>query len=133
MRTGTRRTVPRGTEAGGRHMTATGQLPRFLTRGGAVVEVVEHSREDGNVRIAAYAWRCHGCDLTGADHPWYSPTQACEPTTRTMAALHGNQHATDCRSIPQHGDLAGTLTLALCGLLAKLEETQPHLAPHPGD
>ncbi|MFE7120643.1 hypothetical protein ACFU99_34955 [Streptomyces sp. NPDC057654] len=59
-------------------------LMRFLTQGGAAVEVTKVERPD-----RPYQWRCLGCDRE--EDTSYSDTARSE----------ANKHATSCRAMPK--------------------------------
>lgn len=79
----------------------TNRPPRFVNLAGALVEVFRHAHpQSSNVTIHAYAWRCLGCDLTGAQAPW-RPEDTQHPTSKLTACERANAHAASCRAIPR--------------------------------
>ena len=75
-------------------------LPRFLTLGGAVVEIFAHSfkRWDGRID-EGHAWRCLGCDVEGAAESWTDSVRIPAPLPKVRTAA--NAHASLCRSMPR--------------------------------
>ncbi|KAB2347375.1 hypothetical protein [Actinomadura rudentiformis] len=81
----------------------TPTLPRFLTLGGAIVQLVRHPRpvpiDTGDVM-----WRCEGCGQRGSDAPWSAGTAESYPVSLDDARQAANEHAGQCRSTPADRD-----------------------------
>ena len=90
---------------------STEVLMRFLTQGGATVELYEHSWTErypatkySNAHSydrTGFQWRCGGCD-TGGPHS-YDSRAGYHESTPSESRQAANAHAAGCRAMPMPG------------------------------
>jgi hypothetical protein len=90
-------------------------LMRFLTQGGATVELHRQTKAvrtmpgssctvlpDGEFRIAdGFNWRCHGCNGTGGHGRYGMGPGHFDEYQISEARTEANTHATTCRAMPK--------------------------------
>lgn len=86
-------------------------LMRFLTQGGATVELYPHAWTETHYNIdnkprkqidrEGFEWRCLGCDETGADKNLRLRGAGYHERQPRESRDEANQHATTCRAMPR--------------------------------
>ncbi|MEU5222515.1 hypothetical protein AB0G55_07605 [Streptomyces toyocaensis] len=93
--------------------TSSDVVMRFLTVGGATVELRSHTFRtrylakgrpyigDGLHTVEGFRWECLGCETTGRPSPGSPFDTDYLPNEREEARDHANQHASTCRAMPK--------------------------------
>lgn len=86
-------------------------LMRFLTQGGATVELYPHAWTETHYNIdnkprkridrEGFEWRCLGCDETGADKNLRLRGAGYHERQPRESRNEANTHATTCRAMPK--------------------------------
>jgi hypothetical protein len=89
----------------------TGTVMRFLTLGGATVELYRHTwtvhhyatthTPAKTFQQAGFEWRCTGCDKTGAEKHHRMNRAGYDETTPSDSRNDANAHASVCRALPR--------------------------------
>jgi hypothetical protein len=84
---------------------------RFLTQGGATVELYPHAWTETHYNIdnkprnrvdrEGFEWRCLGCDETGADKNLRLRGAGYHERQPRESRNEANQHASTCRAMPK--------------------------------
>lgn len=89
-------------------------LMRFLTRGGATVELYPHAWTETHYNIdnkprqkfsrEGFEWRCLGCDATGAETNMRLGGAGYQERQPRDSRKEANTHAAACWSMPKPGE-----------------------------
>jgi hypothetical protein len=85
-----------------------GVIARYLTVGGAAVDITEHGPRDDEASASETSASCRGCDtqrwIEWRKHPhpgeWITTTQAAEDAEQS-ARSWAQAHAETCRAMPR--------------------------------
>lgn len=89
--------------------TSTEVIMRFLTQGGAVVELYPHQWAELQVRnkeriwvdCTGFEWRCTGCDMTGNRKRLKLSDIGYQEREPRDSRTDANFHADSCRAMPR--------------------------------